>query len=236
MRSALAFLTAVGRARPPGPATLDWFPLVGALLGLALGGLWWGANRTWPASVAAAIVVAADLGLTGLLHLDGLVDSADGLLPPLERARRLDVMAAPDCGAFGMGTAAVVLLLRWTSLANLSRPAPVLLIGGLWCLSRTLMAGVARTRVYARPEGGLATAFAGPTRWSVLAAGFIGAAALCAGWRVEAGLSAAAAALVAGLLVVGLAERRIGGYTGDVLGASAIVAETAGLMVAAAKW
>lgn len=234
MRAALSFLTIVGGSRRPGPSTLDWFPAVGVTTGLGLGGLWWLLGRVWPEPVAAALVVAADLALTGLLHLDGLVDSADGLLAPMERARRLQVMAAPDAGAFGVGAAATVLLLRWVALAAL-RPA-VLLVGGLWCLSRTLMAAVARTRTYARGEGGLAAIFAGRTNWFALAGGVAAGIALCAGWRPVPGAAAAAAALAAGTLVVILAERRIGGFTGDVLGAAAVVAETAGLVVAAARW
>jgi adenosylcobinamide-GDP ribazoletransferase len=150
MRRALAFLTPLFGASEPRPATLTWFPFAGALLGLALGALWWGAERVWPAAVAAAIVVAADLALTGLLHVDGLADSADSLLPHLDRARRLEVMATTDVGAFGVATVGAVV---------------------------------------------------------------VGAAA-----------------------VVVLARRRIGGFTGDVLGASGMVGETAGLVVAAARW
>jgi adenosylcobinamide-GDP ribazoletransferase len=230
----MAFLTVVGRSRPPGPRTLDWFPVVGATLGLALGGLWWLADRAFPVTIGAALVVAADLAVTGMLHLDGLVDSADGLLPPLARTRRLDVMAAPDAGAFGVGAAGAVLLLRWAALAAL-RPG-ILLIGGLWCLSRTLIATVARTQPYARAGGGLADAFHGPFRWVSSAGGLVVAAALASGWRVGQGLASVGAALAGGLSVVWLAHRRIGGYTGDVLGAGALVAETAGLVVAAARW
>ncbi len=234
MRSALSFLTVVGRARPPGPRTLDWFPLVGAILGLSLGGFWWLVARAWPEPVAAALVVLADLALTGMLHLDGLVDSADGLLPPLDRSRRLEVMARPEAGAFGTGAAAGLLILRWAALSTI-RPG-ILLIAGLWCLSRTLIAAVARLRPYARPSEGLADAFRGPVRWPVTVAGLAGAAALCAAWRIGPGLAAAGSGLAAGLLVFLLAQRRIGGYTGDVLGAGCFVAETAGLVVAAARW
>lgn len=234
VRAAVSFLTVVGRSRTPGPGTLDWFPVVGALLGLGLGAIWWLADRAFPAGVAAALVVAADLAVTGMLHLDGLVDSADGLLPPLDRERRLQVMSTPDAGAFGVGVALMVLLLRWAALAAM-RPG-VLLLGGLWCLSRTLVATVARTQPYARPEGGLAAEFHGPFRWPVSALGLVAGTALAAGWRIEPGLAAVGAALLGVGAVVLLARRRIGGYTGDVLGASALVAETAGLVVAAARW
>ncbi len=121
MRAAVAFLTPFGGARPPNATTLDWFPVVGACLGLALGGLWWAATRAWPSPVAAALIVAADLVLTGMLHFDGLIDSADGLLAPLTPARRLEVMADPRAGAFGVTAAAGTLLL---SLGQPGRPAP----------------------------------------------------------------------------------------------------------------
>jgi len=233
LRAALAFLTPFGRARTPDGRTLDWFPAVGAGLGLVLGGWWWVVSRAWPAPVAAALVVAADLALTGLLHLDGLVDAADGLLPHLERARRLEVMATPDAGAFGVGVAAVVLLGRWAALAAL-RPG-ALLLAGLWCGSRTAMAIVARTQPYARP-GGLASAFAGPARLVPLAAGTAAAIAGTVAWRPLPGAAAVAAGAAAAAAVVVVGRRRLGGYTGDVLGATAMMFETAGLVAAAARW
>src|SRR4051812_23899870 len=137
-RRAVGFLTPLGGPAPPAPDALAWFPVVGAALGLTLGVVWWAADHLWPAALAAAIVVAADLALTGMLHLDGVVDAADGLLPHLTRADRLRVMAQPDTGAFGVSAAVAVLLLRWASLAALE-PSP-LLLAALWCLSRSTMA------------------------------------------------------------------------------------------------
>ena len=231
---ALSFLTPFGRARTPSGRTLDWFPAVGLALGALLGGVWWGADRAWPAPVAAALVVAADLAVTGLLHFDGLVDTADGLLPPMDRDRRLVVMAAPDAGAFGVGVAAVVLLLRWVALSELR--VSVLLLMGIWCLSRTTMALVARSQPYARTEGGLASAFIGKARWTPLALGAAASFGLVCAWRFGPGVAVIAAAVAAAVATVALARRRIGGYTGDVLGAAGVLAETAGLIVAAARW
>jgi adenosylcobinamide-GDP ribazoletransferase len=230
----MSFLTSIGRARQPGPRTLDWFPLAGALIGLILGGVWWGADRLWTAQVAAALVVVADLALTGLLHFDGLVDSADGLLPHLDRERRLAVMASPDVGAFGVGVAIVALLLRWAALTAI-RPSVILLVA-LWCLSRTGMALIARTQPYARSEGGLVSAFSGPPRSAPLLLGAALALGLAFAWRLPAGAVSVAAAVAAGGAVVWLARRRLGGFTGDVLGAAGVLAETAGLIAAAARW
>lgn len=229
---ALAFLTPLGGAAAPSPSALAWFPLVGAGTGLALGGIWWLAERLWAAPVAAAVVVAVDLALTGMLHFDGLVDSADGLLPPLEADRRLDVMADPSAGAFGVGAAVVVLLLRWAALAALA-PSPALL-GALWCASRLAMADFPRTVPYARPAG-LATAFLQQGRSRLPVAGILLGAVLTALGRGDA-VAGVAVLGMAAAMVVALAVRRVGGFTGDVLGAAGVVGETAGLLAAAARW
>lgn len=235
-REALGFLTVVGQGTAPSPAAVVWFPVVGALLGLALGGLWMGAARLWPPAVAAAVVVTADLVLTGMLHFDGFVDAADGLLAPLDRGRRLAAMADPGIGAFGLGAGVGVILLRWTSLSALA-VSPVLL-AGLWGASRTVMAITLWWGRPARP-GGLSAAFVSPAkpgRVAVVAGSLAGATVL--GWlgAGRMGLVAVAGALLAAWAVLVLARRRLGGFTGDVLGAAGLVGETVGLVLAAARW
>jgi adenosylcobinamide-GDP ribazoletransferase len=250
---AVRFLTVVGgKGREghaqPGPRALSWFPVVGAVLGSALGLAWWGLLQAFPAAVAAVIVVVADLGFTGMLHFDGLLDSADALLPVMERERRLVVMKDPNVGAFAVGAGAILLAARVVALATI-RPqswwAAGLILGGLWTVSRCVMVMAATRMRYARTAG-LASAFlaegnskVGRARTAPLAAAVIGVgagtAALCA-WRLGAGLATVAAALVAALGVLVLASRRIGGFTGDVLGAAGVVSETVGLLVAAARW
>ena len=269
-RQALAFLTPLGGAASPTRASFMWFPVVGALLGLVLGIIWWATNDGLGPLAAAALVVAADLALTGALHFDGLLDSADGLLPHLAPERRLAVMAEPHVGAFAIATGITTLLLRTTALAALGAARP-LLLAALWCLARTAMAVTALTGRYARPRG-LASSFlperteptdppsaglpaAGPSPevgrpaspgmpepvaptggppWMVPAAvGTVLVLGLAIGddaGSVVAVLAAAAAA--AG--VAALARRRIGGFTGDTLGAGGVVAETVGLLTAAA--
>lgn len=234
MRRALAFLTPLGGAAEPDARTLSWFPVLGALIGLAVGCVWWGAAELWPPAVAAAIVVAVDLGITGLLHVDGLADTADGLLPPLPRARRLAVMAEPAVGAYGVTAVVVVLLLRFGALASM--PPSVLLVAGAWCGARTVMAVAARAVPYAHAEGGLARAFLGGDWRPVGLLGLVLAVslgALAAGRQSEL---AVATGMAAGAAVVLLARRRLGGFTGDVLGAAGLVTETVALVVAAARW
>jgi len=238
LAGAVSFLTVVGRGAGPTPGALAWFPLVGAALGLVLGGLWVGAERLWPPAAAAALVVVADLALTGMLHLDGLVDSADGLLPPLEPHRRLEAMADPGIGAYGLGAGVGVLLLRWSALAAAAPSAGVL--AAVWCASRTAMAAVLVLGRRARP-GGLAAAFAGVerprARSAVRPAAALVAAALLGGLTASwAGLAAVGGVVAGAAGVVALAHRRLGGYTGDVLGAAGVVGETAGLLLVALRW
>ena len=240
MRRALGFLTVVGGASSPSGSTLAWFPLAGALIGLGLGGLWWGAARWWPAVVAAAVVVAADAAVTGLLHLDGLADSADGLLAPMDHERRLRAMSDPAVGAFGVVAVVVVLLMRVAALGSLA--ASPLLLAGVWCGSRTAMAVVARTLPYAR-DTGLVRAFldpGGPPVAVVAGLGLVGAIGLTTvgggllahRWLAPVSIVVLAAVVAA---VAGLALRRLGGFTGDVLGAAGVLGETAALVVLAVR-
>jgi adenosylcobinamide-GDP ribazoletransferase len=251
MRSALGFLTVVGGAAPPDRRAVHWFGPVGALVGLTVGGVWWASGELWTPLIAAVLAVAVDAALTGMLHLDGLADSADGLLPPLDRERRLDAMAAPDVGAFGVVAVAIVLLLRTAALASVA-PEP-LLVAGLWAAARAAMALTMAAVRYARaPGGGAASGFApvapvgaGDAMPSTTVPAAVGpaVAAIAAGAvlasravGVAVGLGSVAAALLGFAAVVGLAQRRLGGYTGDVLGAAGVVAETVGLLAVAAQW
>jgi adenosyl cobinamide kinase/adenosyl cobinamide phosphate guanylyltransferase/cobalamin synthase len=272
LRQALAFLTPLGGAASPTRAAFAWFPVVGAVLGLVLGSLWWATGDALGAFAAAALVVAADLALTGALHFDGLLDSADGLLPHLPAERRLAVMDEPHVGAFAIATGGTALLLRTAALTALGTARP-LLLAALWCLARTTMAVTALTGRYARThglassflaqpapmEGGTAahaspserahpdissaipsaggqvpTADRARTSWVGPAAVgtvlVLGSAVADDPGSVVAVVAAAAAAVGVGAL----ARRRIGGFTGDTLGAGGVVAETVGLLTAVA--
>lgn len=240
MRSALGFLTVVGGAAPPDRRATAWFGPVGAAVGLAVGLAWWGAAQLWPPVVAAVLAVAVDAGLTGMLHLDGLADSADGLLPPVERERRLAIMATPDIGAFGVVALLVVLVARVAALAALA-PAP-LLVAGLWAGARAAMALTLAAVPYARAQGA-ASGFAGDRRAAggpavgpAVVTVVVAVGVMVATVGTLAGVATALAAGAGFAGVVALAVARIGGYTGDVLGAAGVVAETAGLIAAAARW
>lgn len=240
MKRALAFLTPFGVASTPNETTFAWFPVVGALVGFAVGGLWWLAAKAWVPLLAGALAVLADLALTGLLHFDGLGDAGDGLLAPMSRERRLEVMSDPTIGAFGAVTIVVVLALRWGAFASL-RPQPFV-VAGLWCASRTAMIGVTEFLSYARPSG-LVQPFLAPrdssrvrlVRGVAVVGGIILSAILVATEGRVHGIIALGAELLAIALVALFSHHRLGGYTGDVLGAAGVVGETIGLLILAAR-
>ncbi|MHB1486284.1 MAG: adenosylcobinamide-GDP ribazoletransferase [Acidimicrobiales bacterium] len=237
MRRVIAFLTPFGRAAVPQAGDLWYFPLAGAAIGLVLGLLWWLVAKAWAPGIAAVALVIGDLAVTGMLHIDGVADSADGLLAPhMERPRRLEIMAEPFIGAFGVAVVGVVLLARWVGASAIV--ASPWLIGGLWCASRSTMAVAIEVLDYARPEGGLATVFvrSDPEPWLVGSLGLILSLVLVLVWKPGPGAVALSAAIVSSLAVLELGRRRLGGFTGDVLGAAAVVGETVGLLVAAVRW
>jgi adenosylcobinamide-GDP ribazoletransferase len=233
MRDALGLLTTIGRRGGAlSSGALRWFPVVGAGLGAVLGAWWWLAERWWPVAVAAGLVVAADLALTGLLHVDGLADTADGLLPHASPAQRLTIMRAPDVGAFGVAAVIVVLGLRTVSLAALV--PSVALLTAIWCASRCTVASVPAMVPYARDAGIASPLLDGAPRWPVLAS--VPAGVVAAADVGIAGAAAVATTVLAAIGVVALGRTRLGGFTGDVLGAAIIVGETGGLLVGAARW
>jgi adenosylcobinamide-GDP ribazoletransferase len=189
--------------------------------------------------------VVADLALTGLLHFDGVADAGDGLLAPLSRERRLVAMSDPAIGAFGLLSVVAVLALRIGAL-EATRPS-IIAISGLWCASRTLMVAISLVLPYARSNG-IVQAFlgsgwgstSGATRrrgvlTSSVFAGLLVAATLLFSARSIRGVAALGAEVIGAGAVATLSWRRLGGYTGDVLGASGVVAETLGLLVLAMR-
>ena len=231
MLSALSFLTVLGRGQAPGPRTFRWFPLVGAAVGAVVALSLAGARELWSYPLAAAVAVALDLAITGMLHVDGLADSADGLLPHLDRERRLEVMRQPDTGSFALGTVVIVVLLRWASLTD-GTVDPWSLVA-VWCISRTTVAVVPAVVPYARSTGLASELITGTGKW--IAVAVVPALGLLAWSQGAQGILAGATAVATTAALVAWARVRLGGFTGDVLGAAILLSETAALLVLAAR-
>lgn len=217
--------------------------LLSPLIGLALGLVAWAAGGALHALglgplVAAVAAVAALAVATRALHLDGLADLADGLGSGRPAAAALEVMRRSDAGPFGVVTLVLVLLLQVAALARaweLELAGPALVIG---CTTGRLALLLAcRTGVPAARPDGLGALVAGvvppragavATGLAVVAAGAWGAVhdvshAVAFGLAVAVGICSAA-------LLQRRAVRRLGGVTGDVLGALVETATTASIL------
>jgi adenosylcobinamide-GDP ribazoletransferase len=229
---ALTFLTKLPWPWP-GPAnesalarSMFWFPWVGALLGLAFGGVWTGLIKILPGPVAAGLLLAFTVWITGGLHLDGLADTADGLGGGRTPAEALTIMKDSRVGAFGVISLIVVLLVKFSLFTSLSTTPKT--IGALLlypAISRWGMVLLAYLSPYARPEGGLGQAMTVGVSRRVLG-----------GASLSAGVLSVAILGVPGLVIFAVAgfgvwlgslyfQKRLGGITGDVLGATNEVLE-----------
>jgi adenosylcobinamide-GDP ribazoletransferase len=208
-------------------------PVVGLVLGSVAAGVGLGLRALGgPVLLAAVGTVATTAILTRGLHLDGLADTADGLGSFADRETSLAIMRKPDIGPFGVVAVVLVLLAQVASAAAiLQRPA--------LAAATSVIAAVAAGRVAialgcrrgvppARPDGlGAIVAGTVPPLVGVLAALAVAAVAVPAvPGRPWQGPLAVALAVPAVLALLRHATRRLGGVTGDVLGAVTEVATT----------
>ena len=218
-------------------------PFVGAVLALAVGLATQVAADRLPASVPplllAALAVAALAWLTRALHLDGLADTADALGSGRPADQALAIARRSDIGPFGVVTLVLVLLVQVAALSGLVADGRGLL--GLVVAAGTARLGItmacARGIPAARPDG-LGAAVAGTV--PVAAAIAVGAIWLGACAAVTAVLlpgaavavtAAIAGAMLAAAVVLIVCTRRLGGITGDVLGAIVELTFTVGLVI-----
>ncbi|MHB1133695.1 MAG: adenosylcobinamide-GDP ribazoletransferase [Chloroflexota bacterium] len=206
-----------------------FFPVVGLLLGLALAGLDLLLRAVWPLYVANAGLIVAAILLTGGLHLDGLMDSCDGLFGRRDPQRRLEIMRDSRVGSFGVLGAVSALLLLFACLSEMPlpwRPFALVLAG---TLSRWTMVLAIWAFPYARAEG-LGRAFKDDVGVVYVLCATLVAMAVVAG-AVWLGLAPAIAAAVlsaaaaTGLLSAAFVMSRIPGLTGDSYGAINQLAE-----------
>lgn len=234
LRAALSLLTRLPLPAPkdfPTPPAVWAWPLAGLVVGALTAGAGMAAlTLGLPPALAAAMVLAMGCITTGALHEDGLADTADGLWGGWDKARRLEIMKDSRVGSYGVLALGLVLLARWAALTALVE-------GGHWgaliaaeALSRAAMAGVMTGLPNARGRG-LSASHGAPEGQTAAIAGALalGLAGMLAGWAAPA---MAIAALAAAAGVGAVARAKIGGQTGDVLGAAQQMALVAALAMA----
>ncbi len=239
--SALRFLTVLPA---PGSARLfeedesesafvtgcEYFPLIGLLLAALLWLLALLFSRVLPGLALSALLVVALVILTGGLHLDGLMDSCDGLVVGTTRERKLEIMSDSRVGSFGVLGALCTLLLKFALLASIAVPSlPLALLLAL-PLARWTMALALHVYPPARPNGLGAVYHHAITTRRMLITGLI-ALAIALIFGHFTGLIAWMLGTIAALLIGLYITKNIGGITGDSCGAIDEIVEVVILLV-----
>lgn len=234
--AAVRFLTVVpvpgtwGTAEDDLAGSVAWFPVVGLLLGAVAAVLAWALAAVAPPMVVAVAMVIVLASFSGCFHLDGLADTADGFLSSRSRERTLEIMKDSHTGAMGVIAIVLVLMTKFASLASLppGRLWPAVLLMPLAGRCALVM-HMALLR-YARPSGLAIIFFRRRPRWAAAwAAGVL--AVVAGGILGSRGIVVWAACVAVAIGFSVYVYRKIGGATGDTLGAVCEIVETVPALV-----
>lgn len=248
--AALQFLThlpipvTVPFERPVLARSVVYFPLAGAIVGALTAGAAWLLGHALPPWPAAVLTLALWIGLSGGLHLDGLMDTADGVLSHRSRERMLEIMKDSRVGAMGVIVAILLLLLKASLLAELVGNEREWLFPALVtaaCIGRVAMSFAITIWPPARKDEGIGAMFNGVNKVRIgagclLAALFAVISFLFNDINYLQRLSIVVASLLLMLLTVGSLgrwlSRKLGGLTGDTYGAINEIVEVVMLLAA----
>ncbi|MEP6659849.1 MAG: adenosylcobinamide-GDP ribazoletransferase [Acidimicrobiales bacterium] len=235
LRAAITFLTRV----PAGDCPADiatappWFPFVGAIIGAFVGVIFVGCWHLVAPAVAAVLALATGALVTGAFHHDGLADTADAFGGGWSPAQRLEIMKDSRHGTFGVIAIVLVVVAQVAALATLGPAQGFAALVAAHTLGRAGAVALMMSLPAARPDG-LGAEYTQRLRTGSAISGIVVGALLATIVMGSWVLPAIAAVVVTSLAVGVLANRKIGGIVGDVLGAAEQVGESAVLIVAAA--
>jgi adenosylcobinamide-GDP ribazoletransferase len=232
----LQFLTILpihARTASPGETAI-FFPLTGALLGLAAGALMLALNSLVGRALSSLIAIGALVGLTGCLHEDGLADVVDAVRAGRPRERVIAILKDSRIGTYGAFALIFAVGLRWQSLAQIAIN-PIAGLAAALALSRTSMVALASGSQSLTP--GLGQEFIASCSPGVLIGAVAQCAILVALLTPFIGRLHAVAMTFASILAVLLARayfrKRLAGINGDCLGATCQMVETLNLVILA---
>jgi adenosylcobinamide-GDP ribazoletransferase len=236
---AIQFLTRIPirtRTAPPLVRSVPWFPVVGGLIGLVVGGVAASLAEVVAPGVAAAVAIVVGMLVTGAFHEDGLADLADAVAGGATRERRLEILKDPRHGTYGVAALAGSVLVRWSALAALVTVGPrhaILAAVAAHALARGIAVAVMGVQPAASTPGLGADWMADIGMRHAAIGLLLGTAVtvLAAGWWSSL---VVAVGVVLAATIVRLARRTLGGVSGDVLGAIEQVVEAAALVTLAA--
>ncbi|MCA1958356.1 MAG: adenosylcobinamide-GDP ribazoletransferase [Nitrospira sp.] len=226
------FLTAVPLSRTYHEPTaqelassMAWYSLVGFMIGGGLVGVDLLLDSVFKPPIVNAMMLVVLIGLTRGLHQDGLADTVDGLIGGHDREARLRIMKDPAIGAIGATALGLSLIVRYAGFMALPHEVRVPALVTMPAVGRWSMVLLARLSPPARPDGSLAS-FLTYVSWGPVV---IATGTLLVGLSIGFGVVGACLVLVPGTVLVLMARqwfhRRIGGVTGDTLGATNELAE-----------
>lgn len=214
-------------------AVVAWaFPLVGLVLGMILAAFAFGLD--WAGispELAAGLILFASVMLTGAMHEDGLADTVDGLWGGWDKIRRLEIMKDSQIGAYGVIALILSLGLRWGAIAALIRADNFVALIAVGVLSRLPMVLMMATMENARSDG--LSASVGRVGKGAVWVAFVLGGGLAAALLGSAVIGVIVGIAISTLVLARIAQRKIGGQTGDILGASQQVAEVVALIILA---
>ncbi|MBY9068189.1 adenosylcobinamide-GDP ribazoletransferase [Hyphomonas sp. WL0036] len=241
---AIQFLTRIQLPVQPGytparmAATPAYYPLVGAMIGGICAGVFWLAALGLPVPVSVLLALGTGLLLTGAFHEDGLADTFDGIGGGQTREQALTIMKDCRIGTYGAAALVCVLLLKGAALSSMPGPLIVMAFLAGHALSRLSAVLVIVTSRYVRDEGTGKPVAQGLSGGGLAIACVTGALIVML-WPLAQPFSAMLCGL--GGVVAGhgamrqFFERKLGGYTGDTLGAVQQVSE-AGFYLGLLLW
>ncbi len=218
----LTILSVPGKDTEHFSTSLFWFPVVGLLLGFMEAAVAYTVMLIAWHELAAALVVLCGMALTRGMHADGFADMADGFWGGKTKESALRIMKDPNVGSFGAIALSGLMLLKWIALFKLiTLGAFPLIVAGV-LLARWVQVLLAASLPYARSEGGTAQSFvrgAGTTHIIVTSIVALSLLIPLLSFIFHTIAIVIVAALFAGAVIGMLSYRKIGGVTGDVLGA-----------------
>ncbi len=241
LRTAVGFLTRLPVPYPEGARPANFarayrvFPLVGAAIGAAVGLLYLGMRViNLPDLAAAALALGAAALLTGALHEDGLADVADGFGGGRDTAAKLEIMRDSRLGTYGALILMVSFAAKLSALAVLPDAIVVQSLIAAHALARGVLPLISMSLPMARKDG-LASQAGRPDLATAATASATALIIAVLSLPLIEALCAMLVAIAAAVGMAWLAQRQIGGQTGDVLGAAEQVGETAILLLLAAR-
>jgi adenosylcobinamide-GDP ribazoletransferase len=237
--AALQFLTILPLPRGLTPderalgGSMPFFPVVGLGIGAAVALMDWGLGFLFPVGVTSVLAVILLIVVSGGLHTDGLADTADGFFSSRPRERILEIMKDSRTGPMGVAAIVCVVALKIALIASVSGPSRAWILLLMPVAGRSALLIQMALLPYARPEG-LVGIFhlnrsPGHALWALAVLLAVGYLTGC-----MPGLIAGGCAFLAALLFAAYSFRRIGGLTGDTLGASCELTELVPPLVASA--